>query len=98
MRAFLVKQLNHPSKIELTRDAPEPEPVPDQILVEVYSAGLNFYDVSTRNATTPPYPSFYLGKYEIEATLFSFLRFCRLRGNTRVDRNSRSFWVQSFPV
>jgi len=47
MRAFVVKELNHPSKIELTKDAPEPKPAPDQVLVDVYSAGLNFYDVST---------------------------------------------------
>lgn len=48
MRAFVIKKLAHPSKIELTRDAPEPVPAPDQILVDVFSAGLNFYDVSTR--------------------------------------------------
>lgn len=45
MRAFVVKQLDHPSKIQLTEDAPEPKPVPDKILVDVYSAGLNFYDI-----------------------------------------------------
>ena len=45
MRAFVINQLNHPSKIELTKDAPEPKPVSDQVLVDVYSAGLNFYDV-----------------------------------------------------
>lgn len=48
MRAFVINQLNHPSKIELTKDAPEPKPDPDQLLVDVYSAGLNFFDVSTR--------------------------------------------------
>lgn len=47
MRAFVVSQVNHPSKIELTKDAPEPNPASDQVLVDVYSAGLNFYDVST---------------------------------------------------
>ena len=47
MRAFIISQVNHPSKIELTKDAPEPNPAPDQVLVDVYSAGLNFYDVST---------------------------------------------------
>lgn len=47
MRAFLINQLNHPSKIELTKDAPEPRLVSDQVLVDVYAAGLNFYDVST---------------------------------------------------
>ena len=46
MRAFVVNQYNHPSKIELTQDAPEPKLVPDKVLVDVYSAGLNFYDVS----------------------------------------------------
>ena len=46
MRAFVIKQLNHPSKIELTNDAPVPKPVPGHILVDVYSAGLNFYDVN----------------------------------------------------
>lgn len=45
MRAFVINQLNHPSKIELTKDAPAPKPVPDQVLVDVYSAGLNFYDI-----------------------------------------------------
>ena len=58
MRAFVINQLNHPSKIQLTKDAPEPETVPDQILVDVYSAGLNFYDVSMGfNCLGPPYHS-----------------------------------------
>jgi len=48
MRAFVVSQLNHPSKIELTKDAPEPKLVPTKVLVDVYSAGLNFYDVGKR--------------------------------------------------
>jgi NADPH:quinone reductase-like Zn-dependent oxidoreductase len=50
MRAFVIKQLSHPSKVELTKDTPDPKPVPDRILVNVYSAGLNFYDVSMRSA------------------------------------------------
>ena len=48
MRAFVIDQLNHPSKIELTTDAPEPKLVPGGVPVDVYSAGLNFFDVSTR--------------------------------------------------
>ena len=56
MRAFVISQLSHPSKIELTKDAPEPKPAPGQILVDVYSAGLNFFDVSTRLCTTPASP------------------------------------------
>lgn len=47
MRAFVINQLDHPSKIKLTKDALEPKPVPDHVLVDVYSAGLNFFDVST---------------------------------------------------
>jgi len=89
MRAFVVNQLNHPSKIELTRDAPEPKPVPDQVLVDVYSAGLNFYDVSTRLSMCPTW----LNEFVIDDAFFP--RFCRLKENTRVDLNSRSFWVQS---
>lgn len=46
MRAFVIKQLGHPSKVELTTDAPDLKPVPGRLLVDVYSAGLNFYDVS----------------------------------------------------
>jgi len=46
MRAFVVNQLDHPSNIELTKDAPEPKPALDMVLVDVYSAGLNFFDVS----------------------------------------------------
>jgi len=53
MRAFVVNQLNHPSKIALTEDAPEPKPVPDKVLVDVYSAGLNFFDVSKRLCLHP---------------------------------------------
>lgn len=46
MRAFVIKEHAHPSEIQLTNDASEPTPGPNQVLVDVYSAGLNFYDVS----------------------------------------------------
>jgi len=45
MRAFVVKELSHPSKISVTRGVPEPTLGPRQILVDVYSAGLNFFDI-----------------------------------------------------
>ncbi|KAF8625435.1 hypothetical protein AX15_005394 [Amanita polypyramis BW_CC] len=45
MRAFLVKELAHFSKISVTPDTPEPKPGPRQLLVDVYSAGLNFFDI-----------------------------------------------------
>lgn len=47
MKAFLVSDYAHPSKIQLTHDAPEPilAPGSDNLLIDVYSAGLNFFDV-----------------------------------------------------
>lgn len=47
MRAFIVKDLAHPSKISLSTDVPEPTVGPEQVLVDVYSAGLNFFEVGT---------------------------------------------------
>jgi len=58
MRAFVIKHLSHPSKVELTRNAPEPKPVPGHILVDVYSAGLNFFDILQAQ-----------GKYQIQPEL-----------------------------
>ena len=49
MRAFVVSELVHPSKIRVTRNAPEPKLKANDVLIEVYSAGLNFFDV--RNIT-----------------------------------------------
>jgi NADPH2:quinone reductase len=46
MRAFVVKENAHPSKIILSIDAPKPTPGPGQLLIDVYSAGLNFFDVN----------------------------------------------------
>ena len=50
MRAFVVTEYAHPSKIPITQNAPEPQVGPGQVLVDVYSAGLNYFDVS------PTYP------------------------------------------
>lgn len=46
MRGFLVSEHAHPSKISLSSDVPEPKPLEGQVLVDVYSAGLNFFDAS----------------------------------------------------
>jgi NADPH:quinone reductase len=48
MRAFVVSEYAHPSKIQLTHNAPEPvlNPGSDELLIDVHSAGLNFFDVS----------------------------------------------------
>ena len=47
MKALVVTEYAHPSKLQLTRDAPEPVPKPgsDELLIDVHSAGLNFFDV-----------------------------------------------------
>ncbi len=59
MKALVITEYAHPSKIQLTQDAPEPVPKPgsDELLIDVYSAGLNFFDV--RPPPFPP-PPFYL--------------------------------------
>jgi len=51
MRAFVVSELTHPSKIPVSSSVPEPTAGPGQILVDVYSAGLNFFDVSTHSVS-----------------------------------------------
>jgi hypothetical protein len=47
MKAFLVSEYAHPSQIQLTHDAPEPVLTPgsEGLLIDVHSAGLNFFDV-----------------------------------------------------
>ena len=48
MRAFVVTDYAHPSKIPVTQNAPEPKAGPGQVLVDIYSAGLNYFDVRMR--------------------------------------------------
>ncbi|PPQ98630.1 hypothetical protein CVT24_003963 [Panaeolus cyanescens] len=45
MRAFVINQLTHPSNVSLATNVPVPKPGKDQVLVDVYSAGLNFFDI-----------------------------------------------------
>ncbi|KAG7449512.1 alcohol dehydrogenase [Guyanagaster necrorhizus] len=45
MRGVLVSQLSHPSKIPPSVDVPEPTLKKNEVLVDVYSAGLNFFDI-----------------------------------------------------
>jgi NADPH2:quinone reductase len=47
MRGFVVSEYLHPSKISVSSGVPEPEAGGGQVLVDVYSAGLNFFDVGT---------------------------------------------------
>ncbi|KAH9173657.1 NAD-P-binding protein [Lactarius sanguifluus] len=65
MKALVITEYAHPSKIQLTRDAPEPIPTPgsDELLIDVHSAGLNFFDIlqsQGKYQTQPPRP-FVLG-------------------------------------
>ncbi|KAF8906523.1 hypothetical protein CPB84DRAFT_1769991 [Gymnopilus junonius] len=63
MRAFVVQELTHPSKISLSYDIPEPKAGSRQVLVDVYSAGLNFFDIlqaQGKYQNQPPLP-FILG-------------------------------------
>ncbi|KAF8268477.1 NAD-P-binding protein [Lactarius quietus] len=65
MKAFVISEYAHPSKIPLTPDAPVPVPTPgsDELLINVYSAGLNFFDIlqaQGKYQTQPPRP-FVLG-------------------------------------
>lgn len=45
MRGVLVSELAHPSKIPLSVDIPEPILKENEVLIDVYSAGLNFFDI-----------------------------------------------------
>ncbi|KJA19906.1 hypothetical protein HYPSUDRAFT_841928 [Hypholoma sublateritium FD-334 SS-4] len=63
MRAYVVNKLNHPSQIPLANDIPEPKAGKNEVLVDVYSAGLNFFDIlqaQGKYQTKPPLP-FILG-------------------------------------
>ncbi|KAJ7770213.1 alcohol dehydrogenase [Mycena maculata] len=63
MKAFVIRELGHPSNITVTADWPEPKLGKTQIMVDVYSAGLNFYDIlqaQGRYQVKPPLP-FVLG-------------------------------------
>jgi len=63
MRAFVISKYAHPSQIPLSTDVPEPKPSGDEVLVDVYSAGLNFYDIlqaQGKYQNQPPFP-FVLG-------------------------------------
>ncbi|KAI0283550.1 NAD-P-binding protein [Russula brevipes] len=65
MKAFVISEYAHPSKIQVTRDAPEPVPKPGshELLIDVHSAGLNFFDIlqsQGKYQTQPPRP-FVLG-------------------------------------
>ncbi|RDB16964.1 Quinone oxidoreductase-like protein 2 [Hypsizygus marmoreus] len=58
MRAFVVSEHNHHSKIPVSSNVSEPKAAEGQVLVDVYSAGLNFFDILQTQ-----------GKYQIKPPL-----------------------------
>ncbi|KAF8334325.1 NAD(P)-binding protein [Cantharellus anzutake] len=63
MKAFQVTKFAHPKDILPSDNVPAPELAPNEILVDVYSAGLNFFDIlqaTGKYQNQPPMP-FILG-------------------------------------
>ncbi|KAG6372316.1 hypothetical protein JVT61DRAFT_7756 [Boletus reticuloceps] len=59
MRAYVVKEWKHPSELALVHNAPEPATGPEDVLVDVHSAGLNFFDIlqaQGKYQVKPPFP------------------------------------------
>jgi NADPH2:quinone reductase len=59
MRAIFIEQYGGPEVLQWRRDAPVPEPGPDDVLVRVAYAGVNFMDIHTRQgkyAASRTYP------------------------------------------
>ncbi|KAF8584843.1 alcohol dehydrogenase [Ramaria rubella] len=59
MKAWQVTSYAHPSKLRMTVDALEPKPAPGEVIVEVYSAALNFFDIlqaQGKYQVQPPFP------------------------------------------
>ncbi len=58
MRAFVVTDYAHPAKINIpiSQNAPEPKAGPGQVLVDDYSAGLNYFDVRGVALSKPTSP------------------------------------------
>ncbi|ESK97067.1 alcohol zinc-containing [Moniliophthora roreri MCA 2997] len=74
MRAFVVSKLDRYSNIPLSYDAPEPQVGPNQVLVEIYSAALNFFETLQTQ-----------GKYQNKPPL-PFVLGCEFAG--RISQNS----------
>ncbi|GAA1891457.1 NADPH:quinone oxidoreductase family protein [Asanoa iriomotensis] len=63
MRALRQTSLNGPQDLELITDAPVPVPGPDEILIRVTAAGINFVDLQQATGTFPggPQPPYVAG-------------------------------------
>ncbi|KAG2078983.1 NAD(P)-binding protein [Suillus decipiens] len=59
MRAYVVNKWDHPSQLKLVDDAPEPQAAGDEIVVDVYSSALNYFDIlqaQGKYQIKPPFP------------------------------------------
>lgn len=82
MRAFEINSYAHPSKLSLIENVPLPNPGPNDVVVEVYSAALNFFDVC------------YLEFLYVNCNHFD--RSYKLKANTRISLPSRLFWERNW--
>ena len=99
MKAFLISEDAHPSKIQLTHDAPEPVPTPgsDDLLISVHSAraALNFFDV--RSLLRPrAVPLSRSRRLTVRRMPYNG-RYCNLRESTRHSPRVRSCSAPSLP-
>ncbi|KAG8680971.1 hypothetical protein FRC09_017846 [Ceratobasidium sp. 395] len=63
MKAIVISGYAHPTQQPVTHKAPEPMPAADEVVVEVYAAALNFFDIlqsQGKYQNQPPFP-FVLG-------------------------------------
>ncbi|QRV94160.1 Zinc-binding dehydrogenase [Ceratobasidium sp. AG-Ba] len=63
MKAIVIDKYAHPSRQPIAHQAPEPVPAGDDVVVEVYAAALNFFDIlqsQGKYQNQPPFP-FVLG-------------------------------------
>lgn len=59
MRAYVVNEYVHPSELILDPETPVPTPRSDEVIVDVYSAALNFFDIllsQGKYQIKPPFP------------------------------------------
>lgn len=85
MRGFVISKYAHPRDISLTLDAREPRPGSGEVLIDVYSAGLNFFDVST---------SVHASTHDLNLSL----RFYKPRANIKINHHFHLFWEQNWPA
>ncbi|KIM91821.1 hypothetical protein PILCRDRAFT_809785 [Piloderma croceum F 1598] len=63
MRGYVINHYAHPKDLTLSLHLPDPIPGPGEVLVDIYSAALNFFDIlqsQGKYQTQPPFP-FVLG-------------------------------------